>query len=115
MGYPPHAANDIIEISGGLFQDFLVLGMEDIHATDIEFDGSQQRTEAIVQVAGDTLAFVLPYGDFRKDLLPLQSHVSPVMAYNGSKKVDDYCSNNYRKKNSNIQDLVFHLFSITWQ
>ena len=115
MRYLAHAADDLVQVSGSLFQHCPVLGMFDVYAADIELDGGKQGAEAIVQVARDPFAFVLPDGDFRKDPFPLQPHVSSVIADNGSKKVDNYCSDNYRKENSNIQDLAFHLQNITWQ
>ena len=61
-----------------------------------------------MQIAGNAFAFILPDGDFRKDLFPLQPHITTMVPDDGNKEVYNDSSDNYREENGDIQDLVFH-------
>jgi hypothetical protein len=111
MGYPAHAANDLVQVFGGFFQHQPVLRIPDLHTADIQLDGGKQGAKTIMQIPRDPLALILPDGNLRKDPFPLQPHIPAVVADNGNKKVNHYCPNNYRKKNSYVKDLAFHLVS----
>jgi hypothetical protein len=66
-----------------------------------------------VQIVGDPLPFIFPDGDFGKDFLPLQPHVTTVIPDNGNKKINDDYRKDKRHQDSNIKDLRFHHSLVT--
>ena len=109
MGDPAHAANDLVQVAGRLVEDGFVLRVFDIDIADVELDGGKERAEAIMQIARDTFAFILPDGDLGEDLFSLKAHIAAVVADDGNEEINNDNCYDQSEKQRNIQDLILHL------
>src|SRR6185312_6166406 len=105
---PAHAADDLVEVAGGLVEDLAVGVGSDIDTADVEFHSRKERAEAVVQVPGDAFPLVLADSDLGEDLFALEPHIPAVIPDNADKKIDNDYGNNHRYHQRDIKDPVFH-------